>query len=74
MNLLPFENLPVHAPRKFVPTKIDLGDWNQIAPLFDQLETRTSDCKFVSDFENWILDGGELSAAIDEEASSGVII
>src|SRR4051812_37460499 len=73
MNLLPFENLPTHAPRKFVPAKIDLGDWNQIAPLFDQLETRAVDCKTVSDFENWILDGGELSAAIDEESSKRYI-
>ena len=73
MNLLPFENLPAHRPRKFVPTKIDLREWNQIAPLFDQLETRAAESKTVSDFENWILDGGELSAAVDEEASKRYI-
>ena len=40
MNLLPFDNLPAHKPRRFVPDKINLGDWPQIAPLFDQLEAR----------------------------------
>ena len=38
MNLLPFGKLPAYKPRKFVPQAIDLGDWPQIAPLFDQLE------------------------------------
>ena len=40
MNLLPFGKLPAYKPRKFVPPTIDLGDWPQIAPLFDQLEKR----------------------------------
>ena len=38
MNLLPFGKLPAAKPRAFVPQTIDLGDWPQIAPLFDQLE------------------------------------
>ena len=69
MNLLPFENLPAYSPRRFVPKQIDLGDWAQIAPLFDRLETRAPQCRSVADFERWILDGGELGAAIEEEAS-----
>lgn len=69
MNLLPFENLPAHKPRQFVPAQIDLGDWEQIAPLFDRLQQRASGCKSVAEFEQWILDGGELSAALDEESS-----
>jgi oligoendopeptidase F len=73
MNLLPFENLPAHAPRKFVPAKIDLGEWNEIAPLFDKLETRATECKTILDFEQWIFDGGELSAALDEESSKRYI-
>ncbi len=73
MNLLPFDSLPAHAPRKFVPAIIDLGDWSQIAPLCDKLETRATECKTVSEFENWILDGGEFSAAIDEESSKRYI-
>ena len=39
MSLLPFEQLPPYRPRAFVPEKIDLGDWSQVAPLFDRLET-----------------------------------
>jgi len=56
-------------PRTFVPTAIDLGDWAQIAPLFDQLETRVGQAKSVADLEKWLLDWSELNAALDEEAS-----
>jgi hypothetical protein len=42
MSLLPFGKLAAHRPRTFVPEKIDLGDWPQIAPLFDQLERRAA--------------------------------
>ena len=73
MNLLPFEDLPAYSPRRFVPTQIDLGEWAQIAPLFDLLETRASQCHAVADFERWILDGGELAAALEEEASKRYI-
>jgi oligoendopeptidase F len=73
MNLLPFENLPPHKPRKFVPQNIDLGDWPQIAPLFDHLETRAPQCKSAADLEQWLLDSGELFAALDEESSKRYI-
>ena len=69
MSLLPFAELPVHTPRRFVPAQIDLGDWKQIAPLFDQLDARASRCASVAEFERWILDGGELAAALDEESA-----
>ncbi len=67
MSLLPFAALPAHKPRRFVPEKIDLGDWAQIAPLFEQLETR--DCAAVAELERWLIDWSELSAALDEESS-----
>src|SRR6266700_362014 len=73
MNLLPFGNLAPHKPRRFVPSKLDLGDWSQIAPLFDQLEARAQQCKTLKDFEDWLLDRGELSAALDEEGSKRYI-
>ena len=73
MNLLPFENLPPHKPRKFVPQKIDLGDWTQIAPLFDALECRAAQCKSATELEQWLLDCGELFAALDEESSKRYI-
>jgi oligoendopeptidase F len=59
--------LPPYRPRQFVPPAIDLGDWAQIAPLFDRLEARS--CRSVTEFEQWLLDWGELSAALDEESS-----
>ena len=69
MNLLPFGKLPAHKPRSFIPPTIDLGDWPQIAPLFDQLEKRAAQCQSAADLERWLLDWSELSAALDEESS-----
>ena len=69
MNLLPFGKLSPAKPRSFVPPDIDLGDWPQIAPLFDQLETRAAQAKSAAELEQWLLDWSELSAALDEEAS-----
>ena len=70
MNLLPFGKLPPAKPRSFVPASIDLGDWPQIAPLFDQLEARIAQAKSVADLEKWLLDWCELSAALDQEGST----
>ena len=73
MNLLPFSNLPVHSPRSFVPAQIDLGDWSQIAPLFDRLDARAPQCLSRAEFERWILDQGEIFAALDQEGSQRYI-
>ncbi|MBI3880375.1 MAG: M3 family oligoendopeptidase, partial [Verrucomicrobia bacterium] len=73
MNLLPFGKLPVHTPRRFVPAAIDLGEWPQLAPLFDRLEANAAAAKSVTEFERWLLDWGELSAALDEESSKRYI-
>ena len=69
MTLLPFGQLPVFAPRQFVPTEINLGDWSQLSPLFDHLELRAAYCLSAGELERWILEWGELSAALDEESS-----
>jgi oligoendopeptidase F len=69
MNLLPFGKLAAHKPRKFVPETIDLGDWPQIAPLFDQLKARAVAASSAAALEQWLLDWSELNAALDEEAS-----
>jgi oligoendopeptidase F len=69
MSLLPFGSLPAYQPRRFVPAQLDLGDWTQLAPLFDQLESRCATAQTVADLEAWLLAWGELSAALDEEAS-----
>ncbi|MDB6125290.1 MAG: oligoendopeptidase family [Pedosphaera sp.] len=73
MNLLPFENLPAYKPRSFVPNDINWNDWSQIAPFFDQLESRAAAAKTVADLERWLLDWSELNAAIDEEGSKRYI-
>ena len=73
MSLLPFDTLPPHRPRRFVPPGIDLGDWSRVAPLFDQLEARAPECATPADLERWLLDWSELSAAIDEESSKRYI-
>jgi oligoendopeptidase F len=73
MSLLPFGKLPVHTPRRFVPADVDLGDWVQIAPLFDRLETDIAAAKTVEALERWLIDWGELSAALDEESSKRYI-
>ncbi|HTV39874.1 MAG TPA: M3 family oligoendopeptidase [Candidatus Sulfotelmatobacter sp.] len=52
-----------------MPQDVDLGDWPQIAPLFDQLEQRAPGINTAGEFQAWILDWGELSAALDEEGS-----
>jgi oligoendopeptidase F len=69
MSLLPFGSLPAFKPRQFVPAQLDFGVWTQIAPLFDQLETRIAAVKSVAELDAWLFAWGELSAALDEEAS-----
>jgi oligoendopeptidase F len=69
MNLLPFGKLEAYRPRHFVPANTDLGQWEQIEPLFDRLEIRATECKTAEDFEKWLLAWSELNSAIDEESS-----
>src|SRR5712671_3535194 len=69
MALLPFGRLEPHKTRRFVPLKIELGDWGEIAPLFAKLEARTTLCASPAELEAWLLDWSELSAALDEESS-----
>ncbi|MEP6667680.1 MAG: M3 family oligoendopeptidase [Chthoniobacter sp.] len=69
MSSLPFGDLPVGKPRAFVPAEIDLGDWAQIAPLFDRLEMLGEQCAAISELERWLIHWSELSAALEEESS-----
>src|SRR5712691_8515693 len=73
MNLLPFDSLPPYKPRQFVPEELKFDEWDEIAPLFDQLETRVGKCKSAAELERWLLDWSELSAALDEESSKRYI-
>lgn len=69
MSRLPFGQLPPHRPRHFVPSQIDLGDWPQVESLMNRLVAAAAGCKTVAEFESWIQSWGEVSAALDEEAS-----
>ena len=73
MSLLPFGELPPHTPRRFVPAKANLGDWIQVAPLYELLAGRGPRCRTVGELEDWLLDWSELGAAIDEESSRRTI-
>ena len=69
MDLLPFDDLTPHKARQLVPADADLGNWDQVAPLFDRLETEASACAGPAELEKWLLRWSELSAALDEESS-----
>src|SRR5689334_15756381 len=73
MTLLPFGKLPIHTPRRFVPTGIDLGNWSDLAPLFDKLDRELECGKSGADLEQALLHWSELSAAIDEEGAKRYI-
>jgi oligoendopeptidase F len=67
MSLLPFGQLPPFRSRRFVPVALDLGNWDAVAPFFDRLEKQAAGCTSVADLERWLVDAGELAAALDEE-------
>ncbi|MBN2326329.1 MAG: M3 family oligoendopeptidase, partial [Candidatus Omnitrophica bacterium] len=52
-------------PRTFVPVDADLGDWNALAPLFQNLMDR--DLHSKESLEKWLLDQSELTACLSEE-------
>jgi oligoendopeptidase F len=58
-------------PRSFVPTDADLGDWEQIEPLFQRLLERAVDSPAA--LEQWLLDESELLACFSEERSERYI-
>jgi oligoendopeptidase F len=69
MSLLPFDGLSAHRARRCVPAGINLGDWAQIAPLFDRLAGEAAACRTAADLEAWLLAWSEVSAALDEESA-----
>jgi oligoendopeptidase F len=69
VNLLPFDQLPPHRVRRLVPADADLGNWDQVAPIYDQLAAGAPRCGSVAELEQWVLDWSELAAALDEESS-----
>lgn len=66
MNLLPFGELPPYRERAFVPPVVNWDNWVEIEVLFDRLEDNLAISSTVEALEQWLLDWGELSAALDE--------
>ena len=73
MSLLPFSDLPPYKPRRFVPASASLGDVAQVVPLFETLEKRIGEVKEAKALEEWLLDWGELWAALEEEGAKRYI-
>ena len=69
MDLLPFGKLSEYRPRRFIPAHANLGNWDDIEPLFNELERRAEACQSAKDLEQWLLAWSEMNAAIDEESS-----
>src|SRR5579859_6682737 len=69
MDLLPFGTLQPYRAQCFLPEQLDLGDWTQVAPWFDRLETQAQQLRTGPALEQWLLDWSELSAAMEEEST-----
>ncbi|MBL9138955.1 MAG: M3 family oligoendopeptidase [Verrucomicrobiales bacterium] len=69
MSLLPFGDLPPHRARRFLPSTVAWNEWSGLEPFFDQLDGRLATVQTSAELEQWLLDWGELSAAINEEGS-----
>ena len=73
MTALPFGTLAPYRPRQFVPATADLGDWTQLETLYRTLEERLTRASSPEELERFLLDWGELSAALDQEGSQRYI-
>ncbi len=67
MNTVDFEQLKPYAPRTFVPRDMDFHDPDAAVSLFQQLLNR--EVNSAQEFEQWLKDGSELSAAFDQFGS-----
>ena len=59
--------LPLAQPRSFVPPACDCGDWAQLEPLFLRLAGQAPALRSGKALARWVLDAGELAAALAEE-------
>ncbi len=53
-------------PRNFLPTNLEIKDWQTIEPYFKDLESRPLNS--VGDLEKWLKDVSELESAVSEDA------
>ena len=69
MNPLSFASIKPYESRKFVPKKIDLGDWRQVEPLLDRLESELKKVVGLQQLEAWLKMSGEFFSAIKQESA-----
>ena len=58
-------------PRRFVPEAVDVGDWTQLEPLFQELLHRP--IQSLEELEHWLFDCSELSGVLAEERAKRYI-
>src|SRR5262245_52954255 len=61
----PLERPTGEFPRRFVTARADLGDWNDVEPLFDALDSRPATTG--RELERLILDYSELLSVLSDE-------
>jgi oligoendopeptidase F len=61
------ETLPQRSGRRFVPQKVDLGDWPQAERYFADLQRR--EISSGDDLQGWLQDYSELFGAVSEAAA-----
>ncbi len=66
-------NLTPFVPRTFLPEQLDLTDTAALAPFFQKLEERLDNLNSIAEIEAWLIDSGELSAAMAESQSKAYI-
>ncbi len=59
--------LPREYPRRFLPPDLPAGEWQELAPLFDDLEKRPLSSR--KEVEEALLDLSELLSAVEEEGA-----
>ena len=64
--------IPAH-PRTFVPVHADLGDWQQIEPLFLKLEASAAAIRSPRALARWVGNASELGAAFSQEGAKRYI-
>jgi oligoendopeptidase F len=60
-----YSRLPREYPRRFVPSKLDFDDWDQLQQIFNELEKRP--LQTSKQLESWLEDESEFYSALYEE-------
>ncbi|MCZ7643804.1 MAG: M3 family oligoendopeptidase [Planctomycetota bacterium] len=67
MSVAALDRLKPLQPRRFVPERIDLGDWAQLEPLLQRLDAEGAELPDAQALEAWLLRVSEFGAALYQE-------